>query len=116
MQIHLTYISPTEVTVSWVTGDAIIAAQLPSTPPPPVASAAQWGMQSGNYSCSAEGQSTVYTQIYTFDNVLPNYNYSSGIIHHTRMTGEHADPTRAVPSLTNTCMQTSAQCMSDLKS
>lgn len=94
-QIHLTYISPTEVTVSWVTGDSIVAARLPPPLPVHVASAVQWGLHSGNYTSDAAGLSTAYTYLYTFANELPNYTYSSGIIHHTRLTGAHCrEPVR----------------------
>lgn len=50
-----------------------------------VKSVVEYGTVSGTYAHSANGTSEVYSQIYPFEGLL---NYTSGIIHHTLITGK----------------------------
>lgn len=43
-----------------------------------------YGVQKGQPGMTAKGNSSVYSQIYPFEGLL---NYTSGIIHHVRLTG-----------------------------
>ncbi len=52
--------------------------------PTSVKSVVVYGTASNNYSNSAQGTAEVYSQLYPFDDTL---NYTSGIIHHVRITG-----------------------------
>ena len=52
--------------------------------PSSVKSIVEYGTVSGAYTMSANGTSEVYSQIYPFPDTL---NYTSGIIHHVRITG-----------------------------
>ena len=89
MQIHLTYVSDTEIVVSWATGEG----NLTTSPVDPdhftsqsgPSSTVSWGTQPGIYTNNLTADAatiTYYTQIYTFANANPNYNYSSPLFHH----------------------------------
>lgn len=52
--------------------------------PTTVKSVVEFGTVSDTYTQSANGTSEVYSQIYPFEGLL---NYTSGIIHHVRITG-----------------------------
>lgn len=52
--------------------------------PTSVKSIVEYGTASGSYTMSANGTSEVYSQLYPFPDTL---NYTSGIIHHVRITG-----------------------------
>eukprot|EP01018_Ginkgo_biloba_P032485 Gb_10273 [translate_table: standard] len=83
-QIALALSTPDAMWVSWVTGNAMIGPKVTPLDPSTVASDVVYGTQSGKYSFIAKGKSLVYSQIYPFQGVL---NYTSGIIHHVRLTG-----------------------------
>jgi hypothetical protein len=87
LQIHLTYFSPSEMMVTYVTGD-------PSMEDSPTETSAagtvptlvRYSTQQGGPYYNATGWSEVYQQIYTFSD-FPNINYTSPLIHHARLTG-----------------------------
>eukprot|EP00884_Botryococcus_braunii_P016935 jgi/Botrbrau1/3925/Bobra.0365s0001.1 len=86
-QIHLTYVSPSQMLVTYVTGNPIMggnisAASATGTVPTMVRYSAQKG---GPY-YNTTGWSEVYQQIYTFTG-FPNINYTSPLIHHALLTG-----------------------------
>ncbi len=73
----------------WIVGNAQLAPEVTPLDPSTVASVVQYGTTSGNYDLSAVGTSLVYSQLYPFPGLL---NYTSGIIHHVRLTGEDFVP------------------------
>ncbi|KAL3151075.1 hypothetical protein ABBQ38_012945 [Trebouxia sp. C0009 RCD-2024] len=88
-QIHLTYVSDTEIVVSWATGEG----NLTMSPVDPdhftkqsgPSSTVSWGTQPGVYTDNLTANAatiTFYNQIYSFVNANPNYNYSSPLFHH----------------------------------
>lgn len=52
--------------------------------PTSMKSVVEFGTVSGTYTDSANGTAEVYSQLYPFEGLL---NYTSGIIHHVRVTG-----------------------------
>ncbi|KAL2653087.1 hypothetical protein R1flu_021215 [Riccia fluitans] len=70
--------------VSWVTGEAQIGQKIQPRDPSSVASVAVYGTESGSYTDSVEGSHEIYNQLYPFPGLD---NYTSGIIHHVRLTG-----------------------------
>ncbi|CAL1354413.1 unnamed protein product [Linum trigynum] len=68
------------VWVSWITGDSQVVYDEPDS----VASVVQCGVSGYAMDYEARGYSTVYTQLYPFQGLQ---NYTSGIIHHVRLTG-----------------------------
>lgn len=52
--------------------------------PSSVGSEVWCGKESGNYTITKIGVSTVYSQLYPYEGLL---NYTSGIIHHVRLEG-----------------------------
>lgn len=94
MQVHLTYVTASSVTVSWATGygnetmSAVDPNYFKEESGP--SSTAYWGTTSGNYTHNLTANAatiTYYNQIYTFANANPNYNYSSPLFHHVTMSG-----------------------------
>lgn len=53
--------------------------------PKKVASEVWYGKKSGKYTKLQRGVSTVYSQLYPFEDLL---NYTSGIIHNVRLVGK----------------------------
>ncbi len=86
MQIHLTYTGPTNVTVSWATGEGIVTAAPVSNYSASEAgptSTVWYGTSSGNYTTNTSSTIfTSYSQIYNFSNANPILNYSSPLFHH----------------------------------
>jgi hypothetical protein len=83
-QISLALSTPDAMWITWITGNAQLAPEVTPLDPSTVASVVQYGTTSGNYDLSAVGTSLVYSQLYPFPGLL---NYTSGIIHHVRLTG-----------------------------
>lgn len=85
-QIHLTYTGPTNVTVSWATGEGIVTASPVSAYAAEEAgptSMVSYGTSSGNYTHNTTSTLiTSYTQTYNFSNANPVLNYSSPLFHH----------------------------------
>jgi hypothetical protein len=88
-QISLALSTPDAMWITWITGNAQLAPEVTPLDPTTVASVVQYGTTSGNYDLSAVGTSLVYSQLYPFPGLL---NYTSGIIHHVRLTGEDFVP------------------------
>ncbi|KNA18249.1 hypothetical protein SOVF_072100 [Spinacia oleracea] len=83
-QISLALSSHTSMWVSWVTGEAQIGTNVTELDPSSVGSEVWCGKESGNYTITKIGVSTVYSQLYPYEGLL---NYTSGIIHHVRLEG-----------------------------
>ncbi|XP_057431317.1 purple acid phosphatase 15 [Lotus japonicus] len=75
------------VWISWITGEFQIGKNIKPLDPALVASIVQYGMYEMSMSHKAEGYSLVYSQLYPFEGLQ---NYTSGIIHHVRLTGLEA--------------------------
>ena len=86
MQVHITYTSGTNVTVSWATGEGIVTASPVSGYAAEEAgpgSTVWYGTSSGNYTTNTSSTIfTSYTQTYNFSNANPILNYSSPLFHH----------------------------------
>lgn len=66
-------------------GDAQLAPKVTPLDPTLVGSVVRYGVAPGVHTLeSAPGESLVYSQLYNFPGLL---NYTSGIIHHVRLTG-----------------------------
>ncbi|KAE9607950.1 hypothetical protein Lal_00003681 [Lupinus albus] len=72
------------VWISWITGEFQIGDSIEPLDPESVASIVQYGRFGRSLSHQALGHSLVYNQLYPFEGLQ---NYSSGIIHHVRLTG-----------------------------
>ncbi|XP_021907137.1 purple acid phosphatase 15 isoform X2 [Carica papaya] len=72
------------VWVSWITGEFQIGNNIKPLDPKSVSSVVRFGRLSHSLSHRASGYSLVYSQLYPFDGLQ---NYTSGIIHHVRLTG-----------------------------
>ncbi|XP_050239049.1 purple acid phosphatase 15-like isoform X1 [Quercus robur] len=72
------------VWISWITGEFHIGYNITSLDPKTVASVVQYGMYGLPITDEAMGYSLVYNQLYPFEGLQ---NYTSGIIHHVRLTG-----------------------------
>ncbi|KAG0623436.1 hypothetical protein M758_3G174500 [Ceratodon purpureus] len=83
-QITLALSTPDAMWVSWISGDWQMGPKVTPLDPSTVKSVVEFGTVSGVYTDSANGTSEVYSQIYPFEGLL---NYTSGIIHHVRITG-----------------------------
>ncbi|XP_010486254.1 PREDICTED: purple acid phosphatase 15 isoform X2 [Camelina sativa] len=70
--------------VSWITGEFQIGKNVKPLNPTSINSIVQFGTLRHSLSHEAKGHSLVYSQLYPFDGLL---NYTSGIIHHVRITG-----------------------------
>lgn len=69
-----------------VAGDWQMGPKVAPLDPTSVKSVVQYGTTSEKYTMSSNGTAEVYSQLYPFNNVL---NYTSGIIHHVRITGNY---------------------------
>ena len=68
-----------------VAGDAQLAGEVTPLDPRSVGKVVRYGTKSGVYTAeSSLGRSLVYSQIYNYHGLL---NYTSGIIHHVRLSG-----------------------------
>ncbi|XP_072950417.1 purple acid phosphatase 15-like isoform X1 [Typha angustifolia] len=72
------------VWISWVTGDSQIGQCIKPLDPTSVASVVRYGRLRRPLIHKAVGYSLVYNQLYPFEGLR---NYTSGIIHHVRLTG-----------------------------
>ncbi|KAL1211928.1 Purple acid phosphatase 15 [Cardamine amara subsp. amara] len=70
--------------VSWITGEFQIGKNVKPLDPTSINSIVQFGTLRHSLNHEAKGHSLVYSQLYPFDGLL---NYTSGIIHHVRITG-----------------------------
>lgn len=76
--------TPDSVWISWITGDFQIGYDIKPLDPKSVASVVRFGRHRNPLSGQATGYSLVYNQLYPFEGLQ---NYTSGIIHHVRITG-----------------------------
>ncbi|KAK7331465.1 hypothetical protein VNO77_25690 [Canavalia gladiata] len=72
------------VWISWITGESQIGDNIKPLNPKSVGSIVQYGRFGKSMSNKATGYSLVYSQLYPFEGLQ---NYTSGIIHHVRLTG-----------------------------
>jgi len=72
------------VSISWITGEFQIGDNIEPLDPNSVASVVRYGRFRRSMSHRATGYSLVYSQLYPFEGLQ---NYTSGIIHHVRLTG-----------------------------
>ncbi|KAJ8899421.1 hypothetical protein K2173_018395 [Erythroxylum novogranatense] len=72
------------VWISWVTGEFQIGYNITPLDPETVKSVVRYGRLRHPLNHEATGHSLVYSQLYPFDGLQ---NYTSGIIHHVRLTG-----------------------------
>ncbi|KDP26377.1 hypothetical protein JCGZ_17535 [Jatropha curcas] len=76
------------VWISWITGESQIGYNIKPLDPKSVASVVRYGPLRYPLSHEAKGYSLVYNQLYPFQGLQ---NYTSGIIHHVRLTGLKPD-------------------------
>ncbi|KAJ0818362.1 putative phosphoric monoester hydrolase [Helianthus annuus] len=77
--------------ISWITGEFQIGDSIKPLDPDSVASVVQYGKVKSLdkvHSQKAEGHSLIYNQLYPFEGL---HNYTSGIIHHVKLTGLSPD-------------------------
>uniref|UniRef100_A0A5B7CA01 Purple acid phosphatase n=1 Tax=Davidia involucrata TaxID=16924 RepID=A0A5B7CA01_DAVIN len=72
------------VWISWITGESQIGYNVKPLDPKTVSSIVRYGMLRYPLTHAARGYSLVYNQFYPFKGLQ---NYTSGIIHHVRLTG-----------------------------
>ncbi|ONK58081.1 uncharacterized protein A4U43_C09F7920 [Asparagus officinalis] len=72
------------VWISWITGDCQIGSDIKPLDPKSAASIVHYGRTRHPLNLQATGSSLVYNQLYPFEGLQ---NYTSGIIHHVRLTG-----------------------------
>ncbi|KAJ4851517.1 Purple acid phosphatase 15 [Turnera subulata] len=72
------------VWISWITGESQIGYNITQLDPKTVGSIVRYGTSKYPLSHEATGYSLVYSQLYPFEGLQ---NYTSGIIHHVRLTG-----------------------------
>ncbi|ONK56204.1 uncharacterized protein A4U43_C10F5200 [Asparagus officinalis] len=72
------------VYISWITGEFQIGDDIEPLDPETVASIVRYGRRRHSLNNEAAGHSLVYSQLYPFEGLQ---NYTSGIIHHVRLTG-----------------------------
>ncbi|RDX65612.1 Purple acid phosphatase 15, partial [Mucuna pruriens] len=72
------------VWISWITGEFQIGFDITPLDPNTVSSVVQYGTSRFELVHEASGQSLIYNQLYPFEGLQ---NYTSGIIHHVRLTG-----------------------------
>ncbi|KAL5798743.1 hypothetical protein ACOSQ2_003563 [Xanthoceras sorbifolium] len=70
--------------ISWITGEFQIGDNIKPLDPESVSSIVRYGTSRNSLSHEATGYSLVYNQLYPFEGLQ---NYTSGIIHHVRLTG-----------------------------
>ncbi|XP_042489923.1 purple acid phosphatase 15-like isoform X2 [Macadamia integrifolia] len=73
------------VSISWITGKFQIGNNIKPLNPKTVASIVRFGKLGYPLTHEAIGYSLIYNQLYPFNGIQ---NYTSGIIHHARLTGE----------------------------
>nr|AGL44403.1 calcineurin-like phosphoesterase [Manihot esculenta] len=76
------------VWISWITGEYQIGYMIKPLDPKSVASVVRYGTLRFPMNHEAKGYSLVYNQLYPFEGLQ---NYTSGIIHHVRLTGLKPD-------------------------
>ncbi|XP_059651567.1 purple acid phosphatase 15-like isoform X4 [Cornus florida] len=76
------------VWITWITGEFQIGDNIKPLNPETVASVVHYGVSQFPLIQQAEGQSLIYNQLYPFEGLQ---NYTSGIIHHVRLTGLQPD-------------------------
>ncbi|XP_022138734.1 purple acid phosphatase 15 isoform X2 [Momordica charantia] len=76
------------VWISWITGDFQIGDNIQPLDPKSVASIVVYGKFRTPMTNQAKGYSLIYNQLYPFEGLK---NYTSGIIHHVRLTGLEPD-------------------------
>ncbi|XP_038989740.1 purple acid phosphatase 15-like [Phoenix dactylifera] len=76
--------TPDSIWISWVTGNFQIGEHIEPLDPTSVASIVQYGRSRQSLTHQAVGYSLIYNQLYPFEGLQ---NYTSGIIHHVRLTG-----------------------------
>ncbi|CAM8983600.1 unnamed protein product [Rhodiola kirilowii] len=72
------------VWISWVTGEYQIGDNIEPLDPAMVASIVYYGENKTHLTRKAAGKALIYSQLYPFEGLQ---NYTSGIIHHVRLTG-----------------------------
>ncbi|XP_077229050.1 purple acid phosphatase 15 [Tasmannia lanceolata] len=72
------------VWISWITGEFQIGYDIKPLSPGTVSSVVHYGRVRQSLAHAATGHSLVYSQLYPFEGLQ---NYTSGIIHHVRLTG-----------------------------
>ncbi|XVF65209.1 hypothetical protein PTKIN_Ptkin09bG0228900 [Pterospermum kingtungense] len=72
------------VWISWVTGEFQIGDNVKPLDPKTVRSVVRYGVRKFHLRHRAKGHSLVYSQLYPYEGLQ---NYTSGIIHHVRLTG-----------------------------
>lgn len=70
--------------ISWITGEFQIGNDIKPLNPDSVKSVVHYGTSQFPLTNEATGYSQIYSQLYPFEGLL---NYTSGIIHHVRLTG-----------------------------
>ncbi|CAJ2668230.1 purple acid phosphatase 15-like [Trifolium pratense] len=80
--------SHSSVWISWITGEFQIGDNIEPLDPETVGSIVQYGRFGRSINRQAVGYSLVYSQLYPFEGLQ---NYTSGIIHHVRLTGLRAN-------------------------
>ncbi|MED6167757.1 Purple acid phosphatase 15, variant 2 [Stylosanthes scabra] len=70
--------------ISWITGEFQIGDNIKPLDPESVGSIVEYGKFGRRMSRKSKGYSLVYSQLYPFEGLQ---NYTSGIIHHVRLTG-----------------------------
>ncbi|XAR48824.1 Acid phosphatase [Bertholletia excelsa] len=91
------------VWISWITGEFQIGDNIKPLNPETVASIVRYGRSKFSLTHRATGHSLIYSQLYPFEGLQ---NYTSGIIHHVRLTGLKPDTTyyyqcgdRSIPAM-----------------
>ncbi|KAI4356399.1 hypothetical protein L6164_000425 [Bauhinia variegata] len=72
------------VWISWITGEFQIGYDIRPLDPETVLSVVHYGLSKHQLEHEARGYSLIYNQLYPFEDLQ---NYTSGIIHHVRLTG-----------------------------
>lgn len=83
-QISVSLSTPDSIWVSWITGEFQVGENIQPRNASSVASVVNYGILQDNLNYEATGYSLVYSQLYPFVGLQ---NYTSGIIHHVRLTG-----------------------------
>lgn len=83
-QISVSLSTPDSIWVSWITGEFQVGDNIRPRNASSVASVVNYGILQDNLNYEATGYSLVYSQLYPFVGLQ---NYTSGIIHHVRLTG-----------------------------
>ncbi|MED6167758.1 Purple acid phosphatase 15 [Stylosanthes scabra] len=70
--------------ISWITGEFQIGDNIKPLDPKSVGSIVEYGRPGKSMSYRSKGYSLIYSQLYPYEGLQ---NYTSGIIHHVRLTG-----------------------------